>query len=233
MRIKYQVKPFPDRLPEINNHLQTRKEYMPTYGTSLGFSAQEIADLAADTDNFAYLVSIQQVVEDSIASYAAWRRAMIWGAPEELPAAPPFVAVNTPEATLGGIVARGRAAQQRIRRAPAFTNIIGEAFGILVAYPSPPTPESFVPKVTLKALSGGHVQGKWVRSGFEAIRMEWRPAGDTIWRPAGVYTASPAILEHEADQAPAPQVREYRGVMIEKNLPVSQWSPILTVVTTP
>ncbi len=67
---------------------------MPTYGTSLGFSAQEIADLAADTDNFAYLVSIQQVVEDSIASYAAWRRAMIWGAPGELPAAPPF-AVGT------------------------------------------------------------------------------------------------------------------------------------------
>lgn len=49
---------------------------------------------------------------------------------------------------------------------------------------------------------------------------------------AGTHTTSPGI-----DQATAhggePEAMEYRGILLDKNEPVTQYSPVYTIVTNP
>ncbi|MBA2379434.1 MAG: hypothetical protein H0V76_07650 [Blastocatellia bacterium] len=230
---KYRKRPFPERLSEINAHYQNWKEKLPIYGMNLGISSSDVARQALTADNFQYLLNYQAVWQDSADAYSAWRREMLYGNPSSQPPLPTLPSLNLPEQHFAGMITEGKRLQQRMFRAPGFNNMIGEDLGLLIANPSPPSPESYVPSLTLKALDGGAVQAKWHKGEFQAIKLEWRRSNEQIWLSAGVFTTSPSIHPADGFVPPAPEARQYRGIMMIKDVTVSEWSPIVSVVTLP
>src|SRR5690606_26921994 len=110
---------------------------------------------------------------------------------------------------------------------------MGEALGLVTSGGESIAPGDVVPSITPKAVNDGVVEIKFKKSGFTAIRIDYRKKGDSEWQLAGVYTNSPGL--HNAPSVPPgqPEAREYKGILLKKNQPVTQYSPTYTVVTTP
>ncbi len=228
----YNLRPFPEKAAEQNSLFQNWKLKLPLYQTQLGLSAADIARQAADADIFNYILNYKTYLKDSVSAYSSWQRSMLKGDVNASPTPPVFEPVTLPEAHFGGILVRGRQLDQRMKKAAGFTEQIGEDLG-MVEFPTPPSPESFTAKITLTAMMNGNVSAKFVKRHFQAIRLEWKLASETEWRYAGIFTASPAIHPAEGDARFVPQIRQYRGIMINKNVAVGHYSPIMTIVTTP
>ncbi len=229
----FKFKKFPEKAPDQNALFQGWKLKLPTYQTALGLSAADVARQAADADIFSYMLNYKTYLKDSVDAYAAWQRSMLKGDMAASPVPPVFEQVTLPEAHFGGIVTRGRLLDQRMKKATGFTEQIGEDLGLLIANPSPPSPETFTAKITLTALKNGGVSAKFLKNGFPAMRLEWKLVGDAVWQYAGFFTSSPAIHPGEGDARFVPQIRQYRGIMVDKNAEIGHYSPIMTIVTTP
>lgn len=225
-------KPFPRSELDINVLLQGLAVKVPPNQATLGLTAGDITALTENAANFDYLVNVAQQVSDSKQAFTDFKNDMFYGEPGFSPALPTFPTIVTPENRTSGIVPWLRAFIKRIKAAPGYTEQMGEDFGFIVDNPDPFNPGDIIPELKVKAMVDDQIEIKFSKQGLDALRLDWRPAGTEDWQNAGVFTSSPAIYQHNSP-GKNPQAIELRGRLLEKNNPVSQYSPVYQVVTIP
>ncbi len=225
-------KPFPKSELDINVLLQGLADKLPGYSVQLDLSAGDLTALADNAANFNYLVNISQQVSDSRQAFSDFKNDMFYGEPGFSPALPTFPTITTPNTRTSGIVPWLRALLKRIKAAPGYTEQMGEDLGLIIDNPTPLVPGDIVPELKITALTDDQIEIKFSKQGLDALRVDWRPAGTEDWLMAGVFTSSPAIYQHNSP-GKNPQSIELRGRLLQKNNPVSQYSPIYQVVTNP
>ena len=207
---------------------------LASYAATLGLTPTEVSQQADDTLNYEYLVGVAQQVNDSKDSFFSFKELVFDGAiTTVIPPDPTFPVIATPKSATPGIIKRIRLLVKRIKASTGFSDQIGEDLGLLENVPNSIVPQDIVPEMKLKALTGSLVEISFSKKGFDAMRVEYQRKNDTGWQLAGVFTSSPATHELPPELAGEPESRSYRGVLMEKNVAVTQYSPTYTIVTTP
>lgn len=224
--------PFPTDEGAVELLLQNLAVKLPTYQVQLALTLADTVRSAANAANYDYLRNVALQVTDSKEAFFQYKASMFTG-PIEGNFAPPVLPIVTlPEAAEPGIVPWTKGLIKRIKAATGYTQQIGEDLGLVTADSESLNPADIVPTLTLKALNDGDVEIKFSKQGLDAMRVDWRKKGEGAWLLAGVYTSSPGVHSHPSTDG-EPEGREYRGILLKKNAPVSQYSPTYNVVTTP
>lgn len=196
------------------------------------FVAGDSVQTAANAANYNYLRAVAQQITDSKEAFFQYKNSMFSGPTEGTFEPPVLPIVTLPELGSPGIETWTKQLIKRIKAAPGYTQQIGEDLGLVMNGGDSLNPADIVPTLTLKALNDGGVEIKFSKQGLDAMRVDYRKKGESTWLFAGVYTSSPGF--HSAPSTDdAPEGREYRGILLKKNEPVSQYSPTYNVVTTP
>ncbi len=227
-------KPFPTNEPDINLLLQSLVIKLPAHATPLGIDQAELDALINDASNFTYVLTTAQLVTDSVDAFFAFKDDMFNGDPSTTALImPTFPTIATPRETLPGIKKRLRALLKRIKASVGYTVQIGEDLGLIENDPGALNPDSITAEIKVRALQDGKVEIVFSKQGMDAIRVDFRRKGDVVWMLAGIYTSSAGIHDTPSVPPGEPEAREYRAIMIKKNVPIGNMSPIYTVVTTP
>lgn len=226
-------KPFPRTEAEINVFMQNLVVKLPALQPTLDLTALDITLLQESAANFNYLVNIAQTVSDTKEAFTDFKQEVFYGELYSEPVPPTFPVITPPETVSGGIVPWLKGLLKRIKAAPGYTEQIGEELGLIVDDPAALVPGDITPELTLISLDNGDIEIKFKKFGLPAIRVDWRRKGETDWNLAGVYTSSPAIHSHPSDPPGDAESREYRGVLMQKNTPVSKFSDISVIATNP
>ena len=202
-------------------------------GTTLGLTAGEVLQIAADADNVLIML-------DGIEAANAYREALTAyktllfndpadTPPEPVPAAPTTVSFGA-EDPLPGIEARTRQYAASIKASAAYTTDDGELYGIIAPAPAPPG----VPAITrATALIDSDVMLKVSKAGYAAVAVDMRRDGGAFSQ-IGSTIAATFVDETEPLVAGAPEVREYRIQGIDSgNNRVGDVSEITRISTTP
>jgi hypothetical protein len=224
-------KPFPSTEAEIDLFLKNRVVKMPIYQAALGVTAAEVTKLNDGAQNFEYLMNLANQISDTKEAFTNFKNTMYYGEQAAQPAIPIFPIVAMPNTGQQGIVTFAKALIKRIKTSSGYTEQIGEDLGLIVVGGDSLSPAEIVPELKLRAIEDGVVEIKFSKDGLDAMKIDWKPKGEETWQLAGVYTSSPAL--HNGSNGGNPQAREYRGRLLKKNEPVSQYSAIYSVVTTP
>lgn len=203
-------------------------------GTTLGLSAPEVTQIAADAANVLNLLN-------GLEEAAAYRQAitaykdLVFGSPADTPTEPvpdPPTAVIFPGLgqPLPGIEARTREYAAIIKASPAYTPDDGELYGIIGAAPAPPGTPAIM---RATALIDSDVMLKVSKAGYEAVAVDMRRDGGAFSQ-IGSTIAATFVDETEPLVTGAPEVREYRIQGIDSaNNRVGDVSEITRISTTP
>jgi hypothetical protein len=139
------------------------------------------------------------------------------------PAPPLFVAS-------AGMFAQVIALCERIRNTTGYTTAIGEDLGIV-----PPGGGGALgdPTCTATALPNSEVRLDWVKGSATGVLVESQRAGETEWTSLGTDTVSPFVDSRAPLVAGAPEVRRYRIRYLVNDLPVGNYSAVVSVTTVP
>lgn len=223
---------FPENEGDTELFLNNLDVKLPIYQVVLALTVGDTVRAAANAANYSYLRTIASQIEDSKEAFYAFKRSMYTGPTEGTFEPPVLPIVTMPELANPGIVTWTKQLIKRIKAATGYTQQIGEDLGLVTAESDSLNPADIIPTLTVKALNDGGVEIKFSKQGLDAMRVDYRKKGEAAWLLAGVYTSSPGI--HNAPSTGnEPEGREYRGILLKKNAPVSQYSPTYNVVTTP
>jgi hypothetical protein len=202
-------------------------------GTTLGLSAGEVAQIAADADNVLIVLNGIQAASTYREALTAYKN-LLFDDPADTPAEPVPAAPTTldfgEELPLPGIEARTREYARKIKASSAYTPDDGELYGIIGAAPAPPG----TPSITrATALIDSDVMLKVSRAGYAAVAVDMRRDGGAFSQ-IGSTIASTFVDETEPLVAGAPEVREYRIQGIDSgNNRVGAVSEITRISTAP
>lgn len=147
---------------------------------------------------------------------------------ELAPAAPVFQILNLPTGAFVGIFEEFKElVEKSIKGADNYTNGIGEDL-MVVAPEGTNTPDSeIVAEMKVQAKGTDYkVRVEGSLQGMDAMRVDWRPKGATVWRKGvGYLTKLPGELAIEPSVAGEPESGELRCILIEKNEETGQYSP--------
>lgn len=225
-------KPFPTSEGDIELFIENLAQKVPAEAGALGLTVADTTRLTNAAANFDYIRNVANQVKDATDSFFQFKDTMFYGDTTGTPAVPTFPAVILPQSGDPGIVPFTKSLIKRIKAAPAYTEQMGENFGFITNDSNSLVPADIVPTLTVRALNDGAIEIKFSKQGLDAMRIDWRKKGDTAWQLASVYTTSPGV-HSAASPNNAPEAREYRGILLKKNEPVSQYSATYNVVTTP
>jgi hypothetical protein len=224
--------PFPTNEGDIELFIENLAEKAPAVQVVLGLSAGDMVRLAAAAANFDYMRNMTNQVNDSKEAFTSFKNDLFYGPTEGNLAVPTFPAITLPELGEPGIVPWVKSLIKRIKASPGYTDQIGIDLGLFTDTVPESDPSAIVPTLALKALNDGNVEIKFSKQGLDAMRVDWRKKGEAAWNLAGVYTTSPGI-HNQPSTGNEPEGREYRGILLKKNEPVSQYSATYNIVTTP
>ncbi len=225
-------KPIPKSEAELVIFLPNFIDKLNQFGSLLGITPAEIAQMEAHVANLTYLVTITKNVQDTREAFTDFKTTIINGDLNEPdPQVPVFPSINLPEAMGVGVVPYTRHIAQRLKSSIKWTEQLAEEFGLWTDNPSP-DPESNLPVLSGSALPTGDVEIKFRKHGRQGIILEMRKRGEETWTNMGLKVTSPTIISPKYDTN-EPQVLEFRCRYAEKDQPVGPYSQILTVVTTP
>lgn len=224
-------KPFPNTEPEINLLLQSLAVNLGSFKSILPVANADIDFITTAAANFQYLINTAPQVSDAKEAYTKFKDAYFNGSPKDsAPAVPTFPSIAVPNPATVGLITESKAIIKRIKAAPGYTEVIGEALGLVDGGSAPMPTDELTAALSLKSLSGSRVEVSFSKQGQDAMRVDFQRSGSTDWNLAGIYTASPGIHDEPSVQ---PESRGYRGTLLKRNVPVGNESPIYTVVTTP
>ncbi|HMO82229.1 MAG TPA: hypothetical protein PKD24_15740 [Pyrinomonadaceae bacterium] len=225
-------KPFPKSEAEIEQLIDRLEAELPAYQVLLGLTVGDMVRLSNAKANFHYIRDVAGEISGKKESFQDFKNAMFNG-PETPTIDPPvFPVIALPELHEQGIIPFIRSLIKQLKASPNYTEAIGEVLDLVVDSPDHLNPGDIVPELRLKSIEDGEVEIKFSKQGLDAIRIDWRVKDTTEWQNAGTFTTSPAIHSHPSTDG-KPEAREYRGRLLKKNVPVSQYSAIYTVVTNP
>ncbi len=225
-------KPYPDTEAARLWYMQNMRAKLQSVATQVGVSPAEVAQQAADTENYEYLVSIVNQTRITKEALSEFKRVMLTGPAGLTPDPPTFEQCALPEAGSSGIVTRNRELSMRIKKSAGFNDTIGELFDMIVMNPQPEPEGEVVPKVRVDVEDGGKLIAKYTRGKFDGAHVYIRRPGEAEYTSMGNFPASPAVIEVK-NPTNAPEVIEVRIKLLKGNVPASSFSPAFTVITRP
>ena len=150
--------------------LQTFKNALPSYATTLGLAPAVVTAQAADADYLDYTLQCQQIMLGGSRQWTAWKDIIRYGGSDKPPSAAP-VAPVFPTAVPPvdpGIEGRFRALVRQIKAHPAYNEAIGQALGIEGAQQSAPDLSTIQPDISA-VINGTNVDVSWNWGGFSSF----------------------------------------------------------------
>jgi hypothetical protein len=203
-----------------------------TNGTTLGLSAGEVTQIAADADNVLIMldgIEAANTYREALTAY----KALLFNSPadtptEPVPTAPTTLVFGAGDDPLPGIEARTREYARKIKASSAYTPDDGELYGIIAAEPAPPG----TPTVLAEALTASQVRLKIGKEGYSVLAVDSRRGGGA-WEQIGVSMTDEFIDTRAPLVDGAPEVREYLVQGMANNARVGPNSEVSTVSTIP
>jgi len=203
-----------------------------THGATVGLSAGEITQATTDAATVSHGVNGRSLYNSKAQEFTAYKDILLY-APinTPLPGTPAVPAVGTLGlGALTACVARARARAERMKAHPNYTQAIGEDCRIVSrAEPPPPTQ----PTLQAQVLTGFQVGILFAMLGHAQIEIVTRRAGETEWTLLTFDTNSPYLDARAPLVAGQPEVREYRARFRDNDIPVGDWSDIVSATAQP
>ena len=207
---------------------------LPTVNAQLGLAFADVEFFIKQAQNYQYLLNVAQEINDQKEAFTTFKNAILEGDPLAPAPTPPILpVVSGPQPFVSGLDNQAKAIIKRIKASPGYNQTIGEQLGLVETGPAPFNPNDLTAALKLTSKSGSVVEVAFSKQGQDAMRVEFQRKGETVWQLAGIFLSSPGI--HAAPSVPPdePESRSYRGILIKKNDPIGNHSPIYPVVTTP
>ncbi|MEQ1923049.1 MAG: hypothetical protein ABL952_11145 [Pyrinomonadaceae bacterium] len=227
-------KSFPTNEADTNLLFQTMKTQLPLVNGQLGLAAADVNFFVVQADNYQYILNVTQEISDQREAFTAFKKSLLDGDPKDTPPDPPvFTIITLPQPAFNGMEAEAKAIIKRIKASAGYNTTIGEQLGLVDTGEAPLNPNALTAELKCTAKPDGVVEIAFSKQGQDAMRGEFKRKNDTEWQLAGIWPTSPAT--HNVPSVPPgdPESRQYRGVLIKKNEPIGNYSPIYTIVTTP
>lgn len=214
-----------DLVIQLNDHAAG----VATHGATVGLSAAEITQAAADAATATHAVNGQSLYQSKSQEWTEYKALLLYG-PINTPLpgtpVPPVVGVLGLGA-LAAIVARFRQRAERIKAHPNYTPAIGEDCRIVAPAPGPPG----IPKPELVGVAetAFAVRLTFAMLGHDQIEIYRKRGSETEWTLITVDTNSPYVDGSPPLVPNTPEVRQYRARYKDNDLPVGDWSDVVSV----
>lgn len=226
-------KPFPKDLPGLESLLYTWKMKLAAYQSTLGLTATDVSQAGHDHD---VLVAFRQgldILDESIEALRAARR-IILKSPEgtPVPGLPSFATITLPAGVLVGIDPRTRNLRQRIFDSKGYNEEVGRDLDL---EDDGDTDTIIVPPV-LKikdGLADYEIQVEFKKDGHSSVRFEFARQNASKFNFVNNKSKSPAIIEIPPTTDGAAEVVRIRGIYMDNDEPVGDYSPEYPVTIRP
>lgn len=214
-----------DLVIQLNDHAVG----VTTHGTTVGLSAPEITQATTDAATASHGVNGQSLYTSKAQEFTEYKNILLYAPINTLlPGTPAPPVVGAPGlGALPAIVARFRQRAERIKAHPAYTTAIGEDCRIVApADPPPPTPK---PVLVGDAETAYAVRIAFTMQSHDQIEI-WRKRGaEADFTLLTVDTNSP-FVDTDGPLVPnTPESRQYRARYVDNDLPVGDWSDVISV----
>jgi hypothetical protein len=202
------------------------------HGANVGFSAGEITQAATDAALVSHAVNGRSLYMSKAQEFTAYKDILLY-APINTPmpgtpSAPVLSAL--PLGALTACVPRARARAERMKAHPNYTQAMGEDCRI-VSPAEPPPPSQ--PTLQAQVLTGFQVRLLFAMLGHAQIEIVSRRAGETEWTLLTFDTNSPYLDARPPLVAGQPEIREYQARFRDNDVPVGDWSDIVSATAQP
>jgi hypothetical protein len=198
---------------------------LPTDGPTVGVTADEITQTAADYLYFGYVCDARNQHTKTTHDWTAYKTALSKGtALGDMPTTPALGA--PPPAVPPGIFTRASALAARIKKHPAYTEAIGQDLGIIGA-------EQVIDYNSLKpvldvTIQAGHPNVGWTKQGTDGLEL-WVDRGTGTFAFLAFATV-PDYLDTQVLPAPgASAVWRYKAIYRVADEQVGQWSDVVSI----
>jgi hypothetical protein len=201
------------------------RDTLPTFLAAVGLSAADAALQADDAEWFRYVLNHSLTMRDSASQWTAYKNLLLGGTGSAVSPITPPMPTPVPDAVDPGILTRFRALVRRIKAAPAYTEAIGEALGIIGSDSTEPDPATLTPEISLRT-SGGQVEVLWNKGGQEGVEIQ-KDSGNGQWTFLALDTRPNYI-----DTTPMPATSakwKYRAIYSNDAQRTGQWSNVAEI----
>lgn len=200
------------------------RDTIPTYATTLGLSAGDVSAQAEDATWFRYALNYTLIIRDRAQQWTDYKNTLLNGTgPADYPPYTTAPSTEPPAVTLG-VLTRFRELARRIKAAPAYTEGIGEALGIVGPDSAGPDLSTITPQISLRTI-GGQVEVIWNKQGMEAVEIQ-KDEGSG-WHFLATDTR-PNFIDTTAFPSPA-AMWKYRAIYTQDSQRVGQWSNVAEI----
>jgi hypothetical protein len=203
-----------------------------THGATVGLSVGEIGDAATDAATVSHAVNGRSLYMSKSQEFTAYKDILLY-APINTPLPGTPGAPSVGALVIGAkaaCVPRARARADRMKAHPNYTQAIGEDCRI-VSPVAPPPPSQ--PTLKAQALTSFEVRLQFAMLGHAQLEIVSRRAGETDFSLLTFDTNSPYLDARPPLVAGQPEIREYRARFRDNDLPVGDWSDIVSITAQP
>lgn len=206
--------------------LERFSDNIGSFSALLGLTAPAVAAQAADATWFRYTLNHAISMKDSGSQWVAYKNLLLTGTgTAAVPVTPPLPSPQ-PSSVAPGILTRFRELVRRIKAAPAYTEAIGEALGIIGPDSIDEDPATLTPEISLRT-SGGQVEVVWTKGSQEGVEIQ-KDSGNGQWIFLALDTRPNYI-----DTTPMPATSakwKYRAIYSNDAQRTGQWSNVAEIV---
>ncbi len=208
---------------------------LPTYASLFGITTAQLTQLTADVAFFNWIVGCLGPVDASKAQFTSYKNLIRDGATSATGAVPSSAAPvlptlpAPPTLVAFGVVPRCALLVAHVKESPNCTDAIATDLRILT---TPPTVLTH-PSGSATALPGSQVELKWIKGTHQAVIVESQVGNETAWTVLGPKMTKPWIDTRAPQVAGQPEVRRYRLRFQDADVPVGDYSDVMTVTTRP
>ena len=226
---------FPSKEVEVEALLQIWTLKVGLHQTRYGLTAAQIQQIQEDALFYSHLRLCRQILDDESAEFQAYKTDLMEGDPNGTAADYPTIGIPDLPDSLNppkpGIEKRNTELYNYFKNHPNRNDESLADLGILTSPPPSLSLDDLKPTLSGVAQADDKVAVSFKKQGQAAVRLYRRRNGGD-WETTGDPTTSPFI-----DTTPSvggnPEKREYRAICLKANVPVGQYSDIVTVYTTP
>ncbi|MEX2586972.1 MAG: hypothetical protein WD602_03130 [Actinomycetota bacterium] len=209
---------------QLNDHAAG----VATHGATCGLTAGEIAQAPIDAATAEHAVNGQSLYQSKSQEWTEYKKLLLYGPINTpLPGTPAPPAVGAPGiGAQAAIVPRFRQRGEKMKAHENYTQAIGEDCRIVAAAAPPPgTPK---PELDADAETGYAVRVTFAMLGHDQIEIWSKRGNETEWTLITVDTNNPYV-DGRAPLVPgAPELRQYRARYRDNDLPVGDWSDVVS-----
>ena len=202
----------------------------------LGFTAAEIGAITNEADWAIFACLSASDAQSYAVAWATWRTQLLED--DSTDPVGPVPTTTMPSVTLGvmpmrGIIHRYLGYIRRVKASPGYTGAIGDQLRINPGASPAPDPATAKPLLAAAPQAMSRIRIDWQRSGSDGVDLQGQRDVETEWTSLGVKTSGTFTDARPPLLAGKPEVRRYRAIFIQGDLPVGLWSDVVTVVAAP